>query len=194
VNNNIQLGDGSNSVNLFSNNGNLYISNSTGTFEIGATGPIGPTGTQGPTGETGATGPDGATGPTGTTLSILGESTGSILLVNPTGSNSVYYSNNLFLTSSNISIKSDLIPSQTGINLGNNSDPFNQITTNNLSTSTGTISNAKIDLLSSTNSLISSTSYSSTGSVLTQSVSEGQTVVIEAGGQVDLMVWVLKVA
>lgn len=57
----------------------------------------------------------------------------------------------------------------------------NILVTSTLNSSTGTISNAKIDSLSSVN-LPKTSSYSSTGTVLTQSVSTGQTVVIEAWG------------
>jgi hypothetical protein len=87
---------------------------------IGTTGPTGrtgPTGYTGPTGAlgtgpTGVTGRTGPTGPTGPTLSIIQGITGSVLVVDPSNTNVVKYSNLLNIDASNVNITANLLPTQ----------------------------------------------------------------------------------
>ena len=71
----------------------------------GFDGTQGTQGVQGSQGPQGPRGPQGDIGPTGPTLNIQGVGTGSILINNPDGSNNVYYSDILQITTDDNGIK-----------------------------------------------------------------------------------------
>lgn len=73
--------------------GNLAVTEPSGSFFISGTGHTGPTGPQGDTGPQGEAST--VTGPTGTFSNISTANTGSVMLVNPIGSNNIFYSNTL---------------------------------------------------------------------------------------------------
>jgi hypothetical protein len=159
--------DGTNNIlsTLYVNSGSLSA------LEFGGpTGPQGFTGAdgpQGPQGFTGADGPQGPQGPTGSQGFTIPESgTGFILLVNPTGSNDVFFSNSLNIENSQINIGLDLKPLNNNINLGSFDNDFKNLFIKNLSgTDGGNV-----------------TEYTTTDIVIEQNVEAGDLVIIEAWG------------
>ena len=95
--------------------------------DIGPQGPQGDIGLQGlngPQGFRGAQGtigPQGNTGPQGDSLHIIGEGNGSILVIDPTDKENIYYSNAITTNNNNINIYKNILPSTNNIiSLGSN--------------------------------------------------------------------------